>query len=174
MLNRRVLLRGGLAAAAATLSSPALAGTDYKLHLLRERTGEVFHGVYIRDTFFGGPKVDPDALPEIDWILRDILTDATRRMDPDLLLLALRIQVRTGGAPLVVTSAFRTESTNARVGGAPQSRHITAQALDIKIAGKSTTDIAAIAREAGAGGVGRYPRRGFVHVDTGMRRDWVG
>lgn len=173
MLNRRNFILGG-AAAATSLATPALAATGHRLHMVRERTGETFNAVYLhKKAFTKGLLVDPDAEAALHWLLRDIAAGKSAQMDRRLLFLAMRIQKRLGDAPLIVTSAYRTQATNRRVGGARSSKHITGQALDIKVDGLNTNQIAAIAREQGAGGVGRYRRRGFVHIDTGERRDWA-
>lgn len=173
MLNRRDFLLAGVSAATTSLATPALAGTKYRLNLVRERTGESFNEVYMRSTFLKGLHVEPEAEAALHWLLRDIAAKQTTRIDRNLLALAMRIQARVGDAPLIVTSAYRTQATNRRVGGARSSRHMTGEAIDIKIAGLDSHAIAAVAREQGAGGVGRYRRRGFVHIDTGPKRDWL-
>lgn len=46
------------------------------------------------------------------------------------------------------------------------------QALDIYTPDVTTRRLQQQARTEGAGGIGWYPSRGFVHVDTEPRRDW--
>lgn len=46
------------------------------------------------------------------------------------------------------------------------------KALDIRIAGTSLTDLRDAAKATRKGGVGFYPKDGFVHVDTGTVRSW--
>ncbi|PWE29318.1 hypothetical protein DDZ14_17580 [Maritimibacter sp. 55A14] len=173
MLKRRSVMLGGLTVAATALATPALAAPERRLTMIRERTGETFDSPYIREPLFGKPHIDPDAGAAINHLLRDIAAGEITQIDPALLLLATRMQYALGHPPLIITSAYRTAATNRRVGGAPTSRHMSAQALDIKVEGMGTAQLAEVARSVGAGGVGRYRRRGFVHVDTGPRRDWV-
>jgi uncharacterized protein YcbK (DUF882 family) len=46
------------------------------------------------------------------------------------------------------------------------------QALDIRNPSISTKRVRNIAKGLRAGGVGYYPKSGFVHVDTGKYRSW--
>lgn len=69
------------------------------------------------------------------------------------------------GAPIVLTSAYRSPQHNQRVGGAPRSRHMLAEAFDIVIAGHDPLEVELFARECGFHGIGRYPDQGFIHVD---------
>jgi len=75
----------------------------------------------------------------------------------------------------VATSCHRERHRNRLIEGAAlDSRHISGQAVDGYIPGVNTLMLASFARWLGAGGVGWYPQRGFVHVDTGTRRTWRG
>ena len=77
------------------------------------------------------------------------------------------------GAPVVITSGYRTAAHNAAVGGSKSSQHLLGRAADIRVQGVSVEDVAAYAESLmpGWGGVGRYPvkagrAKGWVHVDT--------
>lgn len=66
-----------------------------------------------------------------------------------------------------ITSAFRTEATNHRVGGALQSQHLLGRALDGQIVGLDLNSYAQMLRAFKAGGVGLYSTH--VHWDVGRQ-----
>lgn len=71
------------------------------------------------------------------------------------------------GAPLVLSSAYRCPEHNAAVGGVPNSFHVQGCAADVLVPdGMTVEELAKIAEECCADGVGRYFGQGFVHVDT--------
>jgi uncharacterized protein YcbK (DUF882 family) len=57
---------------------------------------------------------------------------------------------------------------------AKRSYHMKGQAADIRISGVSPRQLVRMARSMKMGGVGYYPRSGFIHVDTGPVRSWGG
>lgn len=172
MQSRRHFLTGAVALAASGLATPALALGDLELHLVRQGTGEVFRGSLTRKRLFGH-KPDQAALAALNRLLRDVRAGQSTNMDLGLIKLVGQIQRRIGDRPVVITSAYRTHATNAALrGSATNSFHMRGQALDIHTPGLTTLRLRQLARAEGAGGVGWYPSRGFVHIDTGPRRDW--
>lgn len=83
-------------------------------------------------------------------------------------LAALLERLRSAlGAPLTVTSGYRTAAYNKKVGGAVKSQHLLGTAADIRAAGVSPRTAARCADALGAGGVGLYEYEGgFTHVDV--------
>jgi uncharacterized protein YcbK (DUF882 family) len=77
--------------------------------------------------------------------------------------------------PIVVHSGYRTAQTNANTEGAAwMSLHMFGKAVDFHVPGVSLYDLAAICRACPiAGGVGYYPE-GWIHIDTGPVRSWIG
>ncbi len=88
-----------------------------------------------------------------------------------------------------VHSGYRTRAYNASIGGARYSQHIYndtpgSVAADVSFAAGTPAKWARGARwrfrtvsrwrRNGRGGVGQYNNSGFVHVDSGPRRDWQG
>ena len=74
-------------------------------------------------------------------------------------------------------SAFRSPETNAWLasvsrGVARDSQHMNGNAMDVRFPGMSVSKIRQAARSLQMGGVGFYPRSGFVHLDTGPVRYW--
>jgi uncharacterized protein YcbK (DUF882 family) len=97
--------------------------------------------------------------------------------------------LRVTYGPCIVLSGFRTVAHNTAIGGAKQSQHIYSQhphsvASDVRFAQGSVGEWAKSARwrfgskprwtAQSRGGVGDYPGSGFIHVDSGQRRDWHG
>jgi len=92
------------------------------------------------------------------------------------------------GVPIVITSSYRDPDYNACVGGVPGSEHTKALALDFVARGGTpaqwaaklssyrgrTFNIPGIGNYVFHGGIGTYPSRNFVHVDTrGTDVNWT-
>lgn len=74
---------------------------------------------------------------------------------------------------LNVTSGYRDPDKNKSVGGAKDSAHMRANAVDVTFSGDEvkTLKLVEIASKAGIGGIGVY-KPGSVHLDTENRRVW--
>ena len=69
------------------------------------------------------------------------------------------------GVPVTINSAYRSDSHNRAVGGAPNSQHRLGRAFDIRLTKAIARDKLHVAAEAaGYRGVGDYNT--FVHLDT--------
>lgn len=87
------------------------------------------------------------------------------------------IREEFGGKPITITSAYRTESYNKKVGGATNSQHKQGWATDIKVKGVPARRVARkileLIREGRIkqGGVGSY--NSFTHYDhRGVSARW--
>lgn len=178
VLSRRSILGIGAAAVALRLplASPAAAREpepERTIHLYNCHTGEGFDGVYWAE---GRPVAD--ALARIDWVLRDHRIDRCRRIDLGLLhrLSAMR-DMLDSDRPFEVLSAYRSPETNRMLlaqGASETSQHLEGRAVDVRLPGTKATALYQCALSLGSGGAGCYPGRGFVHVDTGPTRRWIG
>jgi uncharacterized protein YcbK (DUF882 family) len=174
-MNRRHFL--GLALSAATV--PVFAAQKKNqapriLSLNHLHTNEQIDVVYrIGDCY------QRDALKTLNNFLRDHYSGEVTVMDPRLydLLYDLRRRVHEPDGQFEILSAYRSASTNAMLRRksrrvAKHSLHIKGKALDIRLCGCSNRTTRDVAISMGRGGVGYYPRSGFVHLDTGPFRTW--
>lgn len=142
------------------------------LHLFNANTRESAHV-----TFFANGSYNPQALHQLNILLRDHHQNRAHEMDPNLLTLAYDMQRVFDNRPLHVISAYRTRETNnslvrRHITTAKESFHIKGQAIDIRIPGVPTNAMRDVAKILNVGGVGYYPWARFVHIDTGPVRYW--
>jgi uncharacterized protein YcbK (DUF882 family) len=174
-------LCGTLAAAAAApalaaaAAAPALAAAtgSRSVRFLHTHTGESLRAVYFRDGCY-----QEECLAQVDHLLRDFRTGDLHRIDPQLLDILFELQSITDrDEPFEVISGYRSPATNAMLhsrseGVAVHSMHLEGRAIDVRLSGFPTRELAAHARALRRGGVGFYARTDFVHVDTGRVRFW--
>lgn len=169
----------GVALALPALSMPhianaaTLAANQRKLAFDNLHTGETLKTVY----WEAGDYV-PEALGEINHILRDFRTNDVHPIDAKLLdLLNTLHQKLAAEAPFSVISGYRSPKTNATLaeasnGVAKHSLHMEGQAIDIHLEDVALKDLHRGALALKRGGVGYYPASDFVHVDVGRVRTW--
>ncbi len=129
-------------------------------------------------TYWSNGAYHRQALDQLNQFLRDSRDNAHTEMDPllfDVLWHTARI-VGYGGS-IEVLSAYRSPTTNAWLasvsrGVARDSQHMNGNAMDIRFPGVPVFQIRQAAYSLNMGGVGFYPRSGFVHLDTGPVRYW--
>lgn len=162
------------AVASAPLRAPGPAAAARALALSHTHTGERLALVYAESDAYL-----PPALQALDHFLRDHYSGVVGQMDPRLFDLLHAVRTRIGAAgPFEVISGYRAPATNAllqrtRGGGvATHSLHMEGRAVDVRLAGVALADLRDAAWALQAGGVGYYPREGFVHIDTGRVRRW--
>ncbi len=176
-LGRRRILELGCALALTSLPVPALArttaGEPRSLALESLHTGERLSTVYWADGQYL-----PGALAEIDHLLRDFRTGEVKPIDRGLLdqLHLLRRELDSSAAYRVI-SGYRSPATNkmlAKEGGgvARKSLHMRGMAIDINLPGRDLATLHRVARSMKLGGVGYYPKPGFLHLDVGRVRYW--
>ena len=195
-ISRRSFMKFGVAAAALMMTprlvsanispdSPPVAPTDAApdsipdsapertLSFYNTRTGEEWNRVY----WCQGDYV-PEALEEINYLLRDHRTNEVKEIDPRLLDLLYDLNEKLNSCgPFQVVSGYRSPETNALLRRrsrriARHSLHIEGMAVDIRLPDRNMRQLAKAAVSLQSGGVGYYPRRQFVHVDTGKVRRW--
>lgn len=180
LTDRRGFLKGGMLFGAGLALGGVLAATpaeaSYGARHVGFRcihTGESFFGVYrVGDTYL------PEAFDRINLVLRDYRTGDVFPIDPRVIDILYHIRRRAGvDASFEVISGYRSPETNAMLrkvstGVAKKSLHMSGQAVDVRLPDISISTLRDLAVRHAAGGVGYYPRSGFVHMDTGKFRVW--
>lgn len=180
-IGRRRLLGGALAMGAAGVLLPQAAYAampERRIAFRNVHTSETFDA-----RFFGASGWDSQGLAELNHGLRDWRNNDSTQMDPQLLLVLSQIRDKLGVAPqakIDLISGYRSPSTNnalrerggAHTGVATKSQHMLGKATDIRMPGVALDNLRLAALSMKAGGVGFYPKDGFVHVDTGRVRMW--
>jgi uncharacterized protein YcbK (DUF882 family) len=146
---------------------------DKSLSLFNPNTKESLFTTYWSD----GQYV-PQALAEINHIMRDRLTGDIKPIDVRLLDLLHAIGTELKNQrPLHVISGYRSLKNNTllRRRGKPASKnsyHLRGKAADICIPGCQLSALRGVSAQLKGGGVGYYPQAGFLHVDVGPIRYW--
>lgn len=120
----------------------------------------------------------PQALVDINYILRDYRTGEVKEIDADLLelLFALQQKLKSKGSFHII-SGYRSPETNSLLslisrGVVKDSLHVEGKAIDIRLLGYELKSLQRAAADLRRGGVGYYPLSDFVHVDVGRIRYW--
>ncbi|MEM9428160.1 MAG: DUF882 domain-containing protein [Pseudomonadota bacterium] len=182
-VGRRTLL-AGIFASAAVSAAPQYAraagflrgaGDIRRVKLYSKRTGESVDTIY----WIEGRYI-PEALAEINWFMRDWRQNEVIRYDRrNIDILAATLRLMDTDEAYHVVSAYRSPSTNAMLrrsnrGVAQNSYHVKGMAADLKLSSRSIHQMARAAEVCNAGGVGKYGRSNFVHMDCGPVRTWRG
>ena len=182
--NRRSFIGFGAVAAAAAFSPlrahaappPVKKAPVRSLSFFNTHTGERLKTTYCCDG-----KYEPEALKQINHILRDWRVDQVKPIDPNLLDLLHELSgTLETDSPYHIISGYRSPVTNATLrtkggahtGVASRSLHMVGKAIDIRVPGVRLDHLRGAARSLKLGGVGFYPSSNFVHVDTGRVRFW--
>ncbi|MEX0318352.1 MAG: YcbK family protein [Ruegeria sp.] len=179
-LTRRALL--GAFAATAIVAAPSYSnaagflrggGDIRRIRMYSGRTGERLDMIYWVDG-----KYIKDAVKEVNHFMRDWRTDQVKAIDLRTIdIMAAAHNLLDVNEPYMLLSGYRSPGTNAMLrsrsrGVAKNSLHMKGQAADLRLASRSVSQVARAAQSCRAGGVGRYSRSNFVHMDCGVIRSW--
>ena len=148
-------------------------GDVRRISMRNQRTTETIdmiywvEGEYIRE-----------ALSEIsnfmrDWRQNEVINYDRRNVD----IIAATHRLMETDEPYLLLSGYRSPATNAMLasrnrGVASNSYHIKGMAADLRLSTRNISQMAAAAIACNAGGVGKYGRSNFVHMDCGPVRTW--
>ncbi len=137
------------------------------------RTGESIDTIY----WIEG-KYIKDVIREVNYFMRDWRTDGTTSMDMRTVdIMAASHNLMDVSEPYMLLSGYRSPQTNAMLrrrsrGVAKNSLHMKGMAADLRLKSRSVHQMAKAAAACAAGGVGRYSKSNFVHMDCGQVRSW--
>ena len=179
-LSRRALLSAF--AATAVIAAPSYAnafgllrgaGDTRRLRMVSPRTGEKIDTIY----WIEGEYI-PEAIQEISMFMRDWRRNEAKAIDTRTIdIMAAAHNLMGSSEPYTLLSGYRTPQTNAMLrsrssGVAKHSLHLSGQAADLRMGSRSVGQISKAALACRAGGVGKYSRSNFVHMDCGAVRSW--
>jgi uncharacterized protein YcbK (DUF882 family) len=179
MLDRRRFLQQ-----AALIGTAGLIGISplAKAASQKEKTLRLYNihtGESLRATFWVYGGFVNEAVQEMDLLMRDHRANQALAMQRDLYLNLYALQQALNpNQPIQIISGYRSPHTNQMLransnGVAKRSLHMEGRALDIRFPGISCRDLQKAALLMKNGGVGYYPKSGFVHIDTGRVRQWT-
>jgi uncharacterized protein YcbK (DUF882 family) len=137
------------------------------------RTGERLDTIY----WIEGRYID-EAIREISLFMRDWRNGKAVQIDTRTVdIMAAAHRLLDTSEPYMLLSGYRSPETNAMLrasssGVARNSLHLRGQAADLRLSSRSVRQVAAAASACRAGGVGRYSRSNFTHMDCGDVRTW--
>ncbi len=177
MNSRRNFLKAATGTAAILLAPTALAKPNQpKERILRLHN--LHTGENLKATYWAEGQYLAEEIAALNRVLRDHRSNETYRMDQRLfdMLHVLQQQVDSNGTYHII-SGYRSPKTNAMLnrnssGVAKRSLHMQGRAIDIRLPGVELKHLRQAALNMKAGGVGYYPRSGFIHIDTGRTRFW--
>ena len=181
-ITRRGLL-GAFAATALTAAPTYSAAAGFlrgsgdirRIRMYSGRTGERIDLIYWIDG-----KYIKDSVKEINHFMRDWRNDHVKEIDLRTIdIMAASHNLLDVNEPYMMLSGYRSPETNAMLrsrssGVARNSRHMVGQAADVRLNGRSVSQVARAAIACNGGGVGRYSRSNFTHMDCGPVRTWGG
>ena len=179
-LTRRALL--GVFAATVVTAAPTFSkaagflrggGDVRRIRMYSGRTGERMDTIY----WIEGKYV-PEAVNEVNYFMRDWRTDKVKDIDLRAIdIMAAAHNLMDVDEPYMLLSGYRSPQTNAMLRSrsrrvAKNSLHMKGQAADLRLATRSVSQMARAAAACRGGGVGKYSRSNFVHMDCGVVRTW--
>lgn len=150
-------------------------GDIRRIKMYSGRTGERIDMIY----WIEGQYIK-DAVREVNYFMRDWRTNDVKGMDLRTVdIMAAAHNLLDVSEPYMLLSGYRSPRTNAMLrarssGVAKNSLHMKGQAADLRLSSRSVRQMAKAAIACQGGGVGKYSRSNFVHMDCGVVRSWGG
>ncbi len=175
-VSRRGFLTQAIAFSTVIASGPALAMQKAEHRTL---TLESLHtGEKCRVTYWEQGHYNPDALADLNSVMRDHRTGDVFEMDKELYDALYALSALVESQPrFQLISGYRSPKTNAQLrtngnGVAKKSYHMRGMASDIRAQGIDLRHLHKAAKAMKVGGVGKYEKSNFIHMDVGPVRYW--
>lgn len=176
--SRRQLILGISGVAVASMFSNSAQASrstigQRDLSFYNRHTGERGQG-----SFWVDGEYRSDTLTLFSNVLRDHRQNQAAPMDKRLYEILYKLQQTLNNSDEIhVISGYRSPITNNMLaansnGVAKKSYHMKGMAMDLAIPGIALKTLRDAAMSLKMGGVGYYPRSGFIHLDTGPVRSW--
>ncbi len=123
-------------------------------------------------------RYDRSALKDLNYLFRCHYSNQTTTMDIRMIEFLNAVEKRLGGRQEIhIVSGYRSPEYDALLvrqgkGAAKRSLHMVGKAVDIQIPGVHPARVREAALRLKCGGVGYYPRKRFIHLDSGSFRWW--
>lgn len=174
-LFKSAALLGGTAISPSLIAKAAEVKSDKTLNVYNIHTGE-----NIKATIWDEGEYQMGEIERLDHLMRDHRSGEVKAIDRDMYELLFHLQKTFDPKqPINIISGYRCQATNSMLrnttsGVAKKSMHVQGRAIDLTIPGVDHQRLLKAAIAMQAGGVGSYPRSGFIHIDNGRIRRWNG
>jgi uncharacterized protein YcbK (DUF882 family) len=173
--RRLVAALGGLMALpmVPAMAHAAIPQQERRLSMLNLHTGERINTAYWQQGIY-----DDNEVAGLNHLLRDFRANEVTAMDNRLYDAIYQLgQQFNYNKPVHIISGYRSPTTNNKLRAmgrkvATNSYHTRGMAVDIAMPGVNIAELRRAAEGLKMGGVGYYPRDGFIHLDTGRVRRW--
>lgn len=180
--NRRHFLKQSAYLAAGLASAPVFASNQAQNNLsMGERSLKLYNihtGEQINVPFCIEGQYLSEGIQALDILLRDHRSDQSCAIHYALYeKMHYLQQLFSSQEPLYIISGYRSPRSNESLSShsnavAENSLHMQGKAVDIRIPGVSHRHLHKAALAMQSGGVGYYPKDGFIHIDIGRTRQW--
>jgi len=185
LTKRNFLIAGGICSAAVLVPKVSFAANQsMQPRFELSKTLKIYNvntREHLTTTYFDGENYIPDEIAKLNYMFRDRRSGLVTSMDTNVYDLIHLLLKRLGkeDATFNLVCGYRSLATNNKLrqthtGVAKKSYHTKGKAVDCYVEGVSLNKLRQEALKLKMGGVGIYPKSGFVHLDVGPIRAWRG
>ncbi len=130
--------------------------------------------------FYTNGKYNKNGLHEIYKFMSDKRSGEVAKIDNSLIESIYHLQQKLDiDEPISILSGYRSVKTNNKMakkskGVSKDSYHTKGMAVDVFVKDMSIHHLHDVIQDIHTGGIGYYPSSGFVHMDVGPVRNWIG